>query len=146
MIDGIGIGDPTFGATGDIAKQSLDKDAFMQLLVAQMRNQDPMAPVDNQEFIAQLAQFSSLEEMQGVNENLVALALLQESNALLNQLTSSSDLIGKRVVYTDPTTGQPIEGSVQSVKLTEGAVILNIDGTEVPLSGVTEVVGVDDEA
>ena len=104
MIDGIGIGDPTFGATGDIAKQSLDKDAFMQLLVAQMRNQDPMAPVDNQEFIAQLAQFSSLEEMQGVNENLVALALLQESNALLNQLTSSSDLIGKRVVYTDPTT------------------------------------------
>ena len=142
MIDGILAGDPlSGGATDAIGATPLDKDAFMQLLVAQMRNQDPMAPVDNQEFIAQLAQFSALEEMQGVNENLVALALLQESNALLSQLTDSSALIGKRVVYTHPETGSATEGVVESVVLSEGAVRLRIDGGQIPLMNVTEVVG-----
>ena len=94
MIEGIDANDPVFGGTSDLATSNLDKDAFMQLLVTQLKNQDPLAPNDNQEFIAQLAQFSSLEEMQGVNENLVAMALLQESNALFSQLTNSSSLIG----------------------------------------------------
>ena len=141
MIEGINSSDPVFGASRTVGAQELDKDAFMQLLVAQMRNQDPMAPIDNQQFIAQLAQFSSLEEMQGVNENLVALALLQESNAVLAQLTNSSSLIGKTVVYTDPTSGEPGQGVVVSVKLTEGAVLLNIDGKDVSLSHVIEVTG-----
>ena len=67
MITGIASNDPIYGADGP-GQQQLDKDAFMQLLVTQLKNQDPLAPTDNQEFIAQLAQFSSLEEMQGVNE------------------------------------------------------------------------------
>lgn len=113
----------------------------MKLLVAQLRNQDPMAPTDNQQFIAQLAQFSTLEEMQGVNENLVALALLQESNAVLAQLTNSSSLIGKNVSYSDPSSGESARGVVDSVKLTEGQVLLHIDGQDVPLSHVTEVAG-----
>ncbi len=141
MIEGINSSDPVFGATRTVGAQELDKDAFMQLLVAQMRNQDPLAPIDNQAFIAQLAQFSSLEEMQGVNENLVALAFLQEGNALLSQLTNSSALIGKNVSYTDPSSGESGLGVVDSVKLTDGAVLLHINGQDVPLSHVSEVTG-----
>ncbi|MEW9124834.1 MAG: flagellar hook capping FlgD N-terminal domain-containing protein [Thermotaleaceae bacterium] len=50
-------------------KQDLDKDAFLQLLVTQLRYQDPLNPVDDKEFIAQMAQFTSLEQMQNLNKN-----------------------------------------------------------------------------
>lgn len=79
-IDGINSNDPISslgggtgtGATGDAS--SLGKDAFLQLLVSQMKNQDPMAPTDNQAFIAQLAQFSSLEQLQSMNTSLTTIA------------------------------------------------------------------------
>lgn len=138
MITGIDANDPIFGAS-PVGAQPLDKDAFMKLLVAQLRNQDPLAPVENQEFIAQLAQFSSLEEMQGVNENLVALAFLQESNALLAQLTDGSSLIGKTVTYLDPASGEALQAEVLSVKLAQGTVLLRVESAEIPLASVTEV-------
>ena len=143
MIQGILSNDPVSGAKSNLPQQELGKDAFMQLLVAQMKNQDPMSPVDNQEYIAQLAQFSSLEEMQVVNENLVALALLQQDNALMAQLTDSSALIGKSVTYLDPQSGEPTTGSVDSVRLQDGLALLRIDGNDVPLQNVTEVLGED---
>ena len=143
MIEGIRSDDPIFGAPSALPEQELGRDAFMKLLVAQMQHQDPMSPIDNQEYIAQLAQFSSLEEMQGVNENLVALAMLQEGNALLAQLTNSSSLIGKVVAYTDPQSGEPAQGVVSSVKLADGSVSLMIDGQPISLSEVSEVLGED---
>ncbi|HPF13867.1 MAG TPA: flagellar hook capping FlgD N-terminal domain-containing protein [Planctomycetota bacterium] len=116
---------------------ALDRDAFMQLLVAQMKNQDPTEPTSNEQFIAQLAQFSSLDEMKGVNENLVALAALQQGNALMAQLTNASTLIGNNVVY-DSDLGQK-EGTVDSVRFENGTVVLQVDGQSVPLSAVLEV-------
>ncbi|MEM7516765.1 MAG: flagellar hook capping FlgD N-terminal domain-containing protein [Planctomycetota bacterium] len=94
-IAGISQNDPISGSTTDQAGgQDLDKDAFMQLLVAQMENQDPLEPTDNTEYVAQLAQFSELEQseqlnlqMEQLNENVVGLAVLQQGNALLQQLT-----------------------------------------------------------
>ncbi len=124
-------------ASGD---SSLNKDAFMQLLVAQMKNQDPTEPTSNEQFIAQLAQFSSLEEMQGVNENLVALAALQQGNALMSQLTNASALIGNNVTYVDEY-GASVSGEVEAVRLEGGQAVLQVDGATVPLSAVTEVTG-----
>ena len=49
---------------------NLDKDAFLKLLVTQLANQNPLNPVEDKEFIAQLAQFSSLEQMQDLNSNI----------------------------------------------------------------------------
>ena len=137
-ISGISANDPIFGADGS-APSALDRDAFMELLVAQLQNQDPLEPTANGEMIAQLAQFSSLEEMQQLNDNIVGLAVLQQSNALLSQMTSASSLIGQGVRYVDPISGDELRGRVSSVKIEDGLAILNIDGKDVPLASVVEV-------
>lgn len=141
MINGISAGDPTRGQVGVLPTQQLGKDSFMSLLVTQLQNQDPLSPKANDEFVAQLAQFSSLEQMEVVNENLVALAMLQQGNALLGQLTSGSALIGQRVTYTNPADGSVAAGIVESVKIEDNAAVLRVDGVDVPLSAVTEVLG-----
>ena len=143
MLQGISSNDPIFGAASGVGSSQLDKDAFMKLLVAQLKNQDPMQPTDNQAFIAQLAEFSALEEMQGVNENLVALAMLQEGNALLGQLTNSSSLIGKTIEYT-AADGATATGTVDGVKLVDTGVLLSIGGEEVPLAQVLAVTAGED--
>jgi flagellar basal-body rod modification protein FlgD len=58
---------------------SLGKDAFLNLLVTQLRNQDPLSPMDSTQFTAQLAQFSSLEQLSNINDNLGILQLYQAS-------------------------------------------------------------------
>ncbi len=123
------------------ADTNLGKDAFMELLVTQMKNQDPMNPQSNEDFVAQLASFSSLEQMEQMNENLLGMALLDESNALLSQLTEGSALIGKNVNWIDPTTGAENSGEVESIKIQDGLSHLKIGGAEVPLFFVTEVTG-----
>tara|TARA_R110002126_G_scaffold67964_5_gene171889 strand:- start:10201 stop:10710 length:510 start_codon:yes stop_codon:yes gene_type:complete len=142
-LQGLNANDPVSlgGPKSPAASQDLGQDAFMKLLVTQLQNQDPTSPTSNEQFITQLAEFSALEEMQGVNENLVALALLQQGNALMSQLTNSSALIGKSVKYSDPLTGQETLGTVGSVKIQDGEAVLRIDGTDVPLGNVTEVTG-----
>ncbi len=77
----------------DNALNGLGKDAFLKLLMTQMQYQDPMSPMDNKDFIAQMAQFSSLEQMQNMNQSLDKFIKLQTSSAKLNALS----LIGKDV-------------------------------------------------
>ncbi|MEY2806369.1 MAG: flagellar hook capping FlgD N-terminal domain-containing protein [Planctomycetia bacterium] len=139
MITGIQATDPIAGAAQAAGGQAMGKDAFMKLLVNQIRNQDPMAPTDNQQFIAQLAQFSSLEQMQTMNENIVGLAVLQQNNALLEQLTSSSALIGQQVTWADATTGVERSGVVSSVKIVDGLAVLRVGAEDVPLATVVQV-------
>jgi flagellar basal-body rod modification protein FlgD len=137
-IQGIHASDPIYGSQS-AAKQELGRDSFMSLLVSQLKNQDPLAPTSNDEMLAQLAQFSSLEQLEELNDNLVGLAVLQQSNALMDQLTSSSALIGQHVKYTDPDSGDDAWGDVGSVKITDGLAVLNIGGKDVPLVNVLEV-------
>jgi len=72
----------------------VSRDDFLKLLIAQLQNQDPLSPMDNQEFAVQLAQFNSLEQLIGVNEKLESMASQQ---GLVSQFNSAS-LIGKQVV------------------------------------------------
>ena len=58
--------------------QELDRDAFMRLLVTQLEHQDPLEPVQNEEFVAQLATFSSLEQLESLNGNVVAMIALNQ--------------------------------------------------------------------
>ncbi len=60
--------------------QKLDKDAFLKLLVTQLRHQDPLNPIEDKEFISQMAQFSSLEQMQNMGKTMT------DTNALIEEL------------------------------------------------------------
>ncbi len=82
--------------SGAVAQKSvLGKDDFLKLLTAQLANQDPLQPVDNQAFIAQLAQFSSLEQLQGVSSRLDTLLQTMGSS---NQMSTAS-MVGRSVTY-----------------------------------------------
>lgn len=141
MIDGISVGAAQESVAKAQAGKQLDKNAFTQLLVAQLQNQDPMSPQSNDELAAQLAQFSSLEQMELVNENLVGLARLQQGNALVDQITGASALVGLNVAYADGETGELVEGAVEYAKVEDGRVFLGIGGVDVPLEQVAEVLG-----
>ncbi len=80
----------SLNTNGRVAQQELGKDDFLKLLITQLSNQDPLSPMENTEFIAQMAQFSSLEQMTNMN---------QEFGKLNSMLTSSQGVntIGKTV-------------------------------------------------
>jgi flagellar basal-body rod modification protein FlgD len=77
------------------ATPTLDQNAFLKLLTAQLQNQDPLSPVDNQAFVAQLAQFSSVEQLHGLSSRLDTLLLATASQ---NQM-ATANLVGKNVSY-----------------------------------------------
>jgi flagellar basal-body rod modification protein FlgD len=110
---------------------SADKEMFLQLLVAQLRYQDPMNPADTGEFLSQSAQFTSLEKMQEVAD--------QTALALGAQIAfGASGLVGRDVSYTlaDGTTG---EGRVTSVTFDAAGPLLDVGGVQVPIGLVQTV-------
>jgi flagellar basal-body rod modification protein FlgD len=74
---------------------TLDKNAFLSLLTEQLKNQDPTQPMDNTAFVAQLAQFSSLEQMSNVNDNLTKLITAQGTSLQ----TTAASMIGKTAIF-----------------------------------------------
>jgi flagellar basal-body rod modification protein FlgD len=80
--------------------QSLGKDEFMKLLVAQLKNQDPLEPMDGTDFTAQLAQFSSLEQLQNLNDTLAT----QSVNQMTLGYTQAVNMIGKTAVTSSGNT------------------------------------------
>ena len=90
---------------GKTTSQSLGKDDFLKLLIVQMQNQDPTDPMDNTEFIAQMAEFSTLEQMTNMNSNFDKLSSVLTSNSALGT-------IGKTVQIDlgEPTTQGVVQG------------------------------------
>ncbi|MDR6605433.1 flagellar hook assembly protein FlgD [Pseudomonas synxantha] len=86
-----GLASATGSATGN---KALGKDAFLQLLVTQLKNQNPLEPQDNGAFVAQLAQFSSLEGITTLNDTVSGLA----SNYNSSQALQASSLVGRSVI------------------------------------------------
>jgi flagellar basal-body rod modification protein FlgD len=114
---------------------SLGEDAFMTLLLAQLQNQDPLEPMDDTEFIAQLAQFNSLNQLTQINE------LLTEwigSQSLAQSLGYGSSLIGKTVTGLN-NDGTEVSGVVNGLNMVDGEVILDVEGEELPLESVDSV-------
>ena len=142
---------------------TLGKDAFLQLLVTQMQYQDPLDPQDNSEYLAQLAQFSALEQMTNVAEN------LEKTNTLVSNIDSSmlvgqlSSMIGQKLQWTTETavtdengnavtdangnaktTKTTYEGTVTGVSISDGSpsiIAKDSDGTtrKVSISDITRV-------
>jgi flagellar basal-body rod modification protein FlgD len=112
---------------------ALGKDAFLKLLVAQMKYQNPMEPTDSTEFISQTAQFTLVEQMENMAKS--------NADMLSGQLSATAaSLIGKDVqwnVAAGDETDSPGEGTVQGVRVTADGPVLIVDGWEVPLQRVT---------
>ena len=85
--------------------QDLGKDDFLNLLVTQLKYQDPLSPMEDKEFISQMAQFTSLEQMKNMNNSV--------------QITQATSFIGKQVTWAD-SQGNEVSGVVKSVKIVNG--------------------------
>lgn len=114
-------------ATGD---SRLGKDQFLKLMMAQLANQDPTSPQSNEAFIAQLAQFASVEQMQTVNGNLEALLVAQAAG---NQL-GAAQLVGSDVFYRTDKVSLDGSGAVTPMEI------------ELPASASEVVVTIKDES
>ena len=131
------------GASGSVGGFEAERLAsgtdFFRLLSAQLQAQDPLNPLKDTEFLAQLTQYSQLESSLETNERLASMVTLQETLAALQQMTQSASLIGKAVDYIDPYTGEAATGTVQAVRVVEGLVVLDVDGASVPLPNLTAI-------
>jgi flagellar basal-body rod modification protein FlgD len=107
---------------------SLDYDDFLQLMVAQLQNQDPLNPTDSTEYMSQIAQFSGVEQSINMNSKLDQLLV----NSSISQ---ASTMIGLTLTSADGS----VTGTIASVKVaSNGATAVLTDGKEVPItSGVT---------
>lgn len=82
--------------TDNTRKNDLDKDAFLRLLTTQLANQDPLNPMEDREFIAQLAQFSSLEQMQNLNKTVTESSeemIKSLKNMNINQIEANIEIL-----------------------------------------------------
>ncbi len=127
---------PATGATGSVKGSAsatdvfgLSKDDFFKLFLSQLKNQDPTAPMDDKEFLAQLAQFTMIDTLQQVQKSLGG-----------TQLAQASALIGDQVIGTD-TSGLPTAGTVDRIVQDSTGILLVLEGGSiVDPAAVTQVI------
>jgi len=108
-------------------KTTLDQDDFIKLLLTQLQNQDPLSPMEDTDFIAQMAQFTSLQEMTSLNNSF--------------DFSSAVSLIGKTVYAEQTVNGEvaSILGIVENVSVEDGEVYATINNTQVLLENILQV-------
>lgn len=126
------------GSSSSISQ--LGQNAFLQLLAVQMKNQDPLQPVDNTQFVAQLAQFSSLQELTTISSQLGSLSTATMQVQTADQLLSAFNLIGTNVTLQD-SSGNLVTGTVSGVNISGGQANVDVAGNNYPLSSITSVTG-----
>ncbi len=115
-------------------KSSLDKDAFLKLLVAQLKYQDPSKPVDSSQFMAQTAQFTQVEKLEQMAKDSTAALSLQQGLA-------ASSLVGKPISWVD-TNGVAHQGVAESATFGGSLTAepsVKVGNEQVPLSQITTV-------
>lgn len=105
---------------------------YLQLLTTQLRYQDPLSPVEQQDFLSQLSQFSMLSGIETLNANFTNMLALQ-------QLTNGASLVGKEVQYLADDEGNTSTGKVTGVLVEKGVLYLNIDNKAVALENVLQI-------
>ena len=126
----------------------LGKDAFLKILITQLQNQDPTSPMDDKEFIAQMAQFSSLEQMQNMTKAMEDLLASQRET----QLMSYTSFVGKEVKWHElsekevDSNGKPLvlegTGTVTEIKFKDGEAIFVLeDGKEITTGNISSILG-----
>lgn len=114
------------------AQKALDRDAFLKMLITQLQYQDPLEPMQDKDFIAQLAQFSSLEQMEKLN-------MAFDSVGRAGDASKAFGMAGKWIDYVSPETGDMVTGKVSGVAFVNGMPMLSVGSTTVDLSAVSRV-------
>jgi flagellar basal-body rod modification protein FlgD len=131
----------TTGTTGTTATNPnsstlpITQNQFLQMLMAELKNQNPMNPnsSDPMQFVTELAQFTQVEQETNTAQSTSTIASGQNT-------ATAIALLGHNVTYTDPTTGNPAAGTVQSVEFNSTGPTLTINGTSgIEASAVSEV-------
>src|SRR4051812_44780415 len=121
--------------TGTTAKPTgtgaLDGNTFLQLLVAQLKYQNPLSPTDPTQFMSQTAQFTEVEKLQMIADQSTQLLAAQHS-------TEATGMLGQQIVATG-SDGNDITGIVTGIRLTSTGPLLQVNGNSIALSAVKEV-------
>jgi flagellar basal-body rod modification protein FlgD len=130
--------------TTSASEQKLD---FMNLLITEMQNQNPLEPMDNQQMAAQLAQFSQLEQSEAMNTNLLTInetiGKLNTSFAgamLVAQYEFAKSLLGQNVSFTSETDGTTLQGKAEKLHFENNQPVLDVRVTTQTDTGTTEKV------
>ncbi|GAA3335454.1 flagellar hook capping protein [Curtobacterium sp. C1] len=113
--------------------QTMDSEVFMQLLVTQLRNQDPSSPMDTNQMISQQTQLAMMEQV--TNQTTTA-----NENFSLQMRIAAANLVGKQVSYTDAASGSAVTGTATAVSYASSVPTVTVNGKEVDLdviSGIT---------
>lgn len=111
---------------------SLKSEDFINLLITQLKNQDPMQPMKNEDLLQQVSQIGTLQSQNALQQSL-------SDMVLQNQISNASAMIGRKVSGLDGT-GEEINGVVTTVRVVDKKVVLELDnGKQLPLSRVTDV-------
>jgi flagellar basal-body rod modification protein FlgD len=123
------VGSALSAAAGSSSSQLVSEQAFLQLLITQLKNQDPLSPADPTQFVSQLASFSSLEQMTQLNTNM--------TSVLDNSVTG---LIGQNVTVTDPSSPSGLlTGQVSGIVYYANGPAVQINGQNYALTDIQNV-------
>jgi flagellar basal-body rod modification protein FlgD len=118
-------------ATTSSSSGNLGQDEFLKLLITQLQYQDPMNPMEDKDFIAQLAQFSTLEKTMSMSSGIESLTKSQTASQAVA-------MIGKSIDYLD-SSGNSASGKVSGVTLTDGVATLKVGSVTVSMGNVLSV-------
>jgi len=138
-----------------VASASQQRLDFMKLLVAEMQNQNPLEPMDNQQMSAQLAQFSQLEQSELMNKNLETMnGTVGKMNSsfqaamLVAEVDYARSLLGQEVTFYNADREQTLRGKVEEVRFADGHPVLSVQAKVAGSGGALEdrdfVVAIDD--
>ena len=126
-IDAIG-GVVNNGSSSVQARSTIDQEGFIKLFLSQLQFQDPLEPVDNREFLAQLAQFSNLEQSRQLSANMEGMLTMESSSQALALLNRSVDVV--------QASGGNIAGTVSAVQFTNTGPELSVSTAVGVLTGI----------
>ena len=129
-----GVTAPEYGKATPMVDRNdqMGKEVFMQLLVAQMRYQDPSNPMDSGQMMAQTATFTQVEKLEELATQNAAMLVLQEAS-------TAGAMVGRTATYTDSDGGK-VTGKISAVRLAQGnqEAVAVIGGKDVPVGRITE--------
>lgn len=127
-----GVSSTTTASTSTV--KSTGKDQFLKLFLTQLQNQNPLEPMQDRDFLMQLAQFTQVENAEETVRTLQNLQTLITS-------TQATALLGKQVTAMPEGETSPVEGKVSAVRFTADGVWLLVDGKQVRVQNIVQVDG-----